>query len=319
MKNLKEVYGFGKKPAKKLSAKELRKIILEEVSLLKEDADPSKVDPERFPLTLSQAAAKADQADALVTKGVDDGSKDDDTVSASEGELAVKSLKPSQSSMNIEKACQFAICALLKVEPFQGGPGGDLGAIITSDNHIMDGHHRWIATGMVDPGASVGGFVVEFPAKQMIAALNMITVKLGITSGKAGSGGFGQFNEAGILKQLQKLVKEGFWGADAEKCQSALEEWTGQSGDAAVSAAAKKMGDNVSQLTLSVPGGFPERPDMPVISKKKGHLKQAIDLLRSGAVDLNEPYAAEGEKTEESRRSTDDLVLERWKRLAGIL
>ena len=173
---------------------------------------------------------------------------------------------------------------------------------------------------MVDPSASVGGFVVEFPAKQMIAALNMITVKLGITTGKAGSGGFDQFNEAGILPQLQKLVKEGFWGADAEQCQQACEEFSGETGDAAVAAAAKKMGDNVSQLTLSVPSGFPERPDMPVISKKKGHLKQAIDLLRSGAVDLNEPYAGSGaEKQEESRRQEGDLIMERWKRLAGIL
>ena len=51
------------------------------------------------------------------------------------------------------------------------------------------------------------------------------------------------------------------------------------------------MADNVSQLTLEVPAGFPERPDMPVISKGKGHLNMAIDLLKSGQVDLNEPYA----------------------------
>lgn len=315
MKTLKELY-FSKQ-AKKLSTKDLRSLIMEVVN---EDADPSKVDPERFPMKLSQAAAKADQADALVTMGTKDGSDADDKVGASSGELAVTSLKPSQSSMNIEKACQFAICAILEVKPFQGGPGGDLGAIITSDDHIMDGHHRWIATGMVDPGASVGGYVVEFPAKEMIAALNMITVKLGITSGKPGSGGFDQFNEAGILPVLQKLVKEGFWGADAEQCQQACEEFSEETGEAAVAAAAKKMGDNVSKLTLSVPSGFPERPDMPVISKGKGHLEQAIKLLQTGAVDLNEPYADEGaEKKEESRRNEGDLIMERWKRMAGLL
>jgi hypothetical protein len=316
MKNLKDVYGHS---PKKLSVQSLREIILEEIALLKEDADASKVDPERFPLKLSQAAAKQDQATALVTKGVEDGDPSDDKVEASKESLSVKQLKPSQSSMNIEKACQFAICAVLKVKPFPSGPGGDLGAIITSDNHIMDGHHRWIATGMIDPSASVGGFVVEFPAKQMIAALNMITVKLGITAGKPGSGGFDQFNEAGILPQLQKLVQTGFWGADAEQCQKACEEFTGEAGDAAVASAAKKMGDNVSQLTLSVPGGFPARPDMPVISKGKGHLKQAIDLLRTGAVDLNEPYASEDKPQQESASNKGDLVVERWKRLAGIL
>ena len=287
--------------------------------VLFEDADPGKVDPDRFPMPLSKAATKAgEEAELLATGGDDDGEQGDDEVAAAAAEVPVAQLKPSQSSMNIEKACQFAICAILEVKPFPSGPGGDLGAIITSDNHIMDGHHRWIATGMIDPGASVGGYVVEFPAKQMIAALNMITVKLGITSGKPGSGGFDQFNEAGISKQLQKLVKAGFWGADAEQCQSACEDWTGEEGEAAVSAAAKKMGENVSQLTLSVPGGFPERPDMPVISKGKGHLQQAIELLQQGKVDLNEPYA-DKEDVEESVANRDDVIVENWQRLAGLI
>lgn len=317
MKTLKEVYGTGNK---KLTASGLRRIINE---ILSEDAKANKVDPERFPLTLSQAAKKAGpEAEKLVQGGTDDGEEGDDVVGAAPGSMPVKDLKPSQSSMNIEKACEFAICAILKVKPFAGGPGGDLGAIITSDNHIMDGHHRWIATGMVDPSAEVGGFVVEFPAKQMIAALNMITVSLGITSGKPGSGGFDQFNEAGIKKQLDKLVKEGFWAASAEDCQRACEEFSGESGEDAVAAAAEKMGQNVSQLTLSVPGGFPERPDMPVISKDKGHLKKAVELLRSGAVDLNEPYADNSESdapVAESTKREENLIMERWRKLAGIL
>lgn len=315
MKKLKDVYSHLLEPkATKLDENGLRELVKE---ILNEKANPSNVDPKRFPLELSSAASKAgEEAEKLVKGGAEDGDPSDDIVGASAGSMAVKNLKPSQSSMNIEKACQFAICAILKVKPFAGGPGGDLGAIITSDNHIMDGHHRWIATGMVDPSASVGGFIVEFPAKQMIAALNMITVSLGITSGKPGSGGFDQFNEAGIKKVLEKLVAEGFWGASAEQCLKACEEFSGESGENAVAAAAKKMGDNVSQLTLSVPAGFPERPDMPVISKGAGHLAQAIDLLRSGSVDLNEPYSSE---VSESKKSKDQIVLERWRKNAGLV
>ena len=312
MKSLKDVYGYS---AKKLTAEGLRNIIQEEIALLDEEADASKVDPDVFPLELSKAAAKAgEEAERLATKGDQDGNPNDDAVQASAGSMPVKDLKPSQSSMNI------AIAALRKVEPFPGGPGGDLGAIITSDNHIMDGHHRWIATGMVDPNASVGGVVVEFPAKQMIAALNMITVSLGITTGKPGTGGFGQFNEAGIKAELAKALADGVWAGSASEVQAALEEFTGETGDAVLDAASKKMAENVAQLELSVPGGFPERPDMPVISAKKGHLDKAVALLRSGQVDLNPPYAEEGaEKQEESRRQEGDLIMERWKRLAGIL
>lgn len=321
--------------SKKMNAAELRKLVLETIqevdgpsnrkeefaaivenaTRLVEEADPSKVDPSRFPMDLSSAAGKAgEEAEKLVTGGNDDGASGDDEVKAQAGSLPCKVLKPSQSSMNIEKACAFAIAAILKVKPFPSGPGGDLGAIITSDNHIMDGHHRWIASGMVDPDAEVGGFIVEFPAKQMIAALNMITVKLGITQGKPGSGGFDQFNEEGISEVLKKFASEGVWatGGDPAKVVEACEQFTGATGDAAVEAAAKKMAENVSQLTLSVPDGFPSRPDMPVISKGKGHLDQAIELLRSGQVDLNEPYA-------ESVSKKDDVIVERWNKLAGLL
>lgn len=306
------------------------KTIAERARRILEDADPTKVDNERFPLKLSDAAKLAgDQAEVLATGGDDDGEKPDDIVQAKAGTMPVTALLPSQSSMDIEKAVIFSIAAIRKVKPFADGPGGDLGAIITSDNHIMDGHHRWIASGMVDPTVKVGGFIVEFPAKEMIAALNMITVKLGITKGKKGSGGFEQFNEAGILAQLEKFAVEAPWSADGEpqKVIEACETFTGEKGASAIKAAAKKMGENVAKLTLEVPAGFPERPDMPVISKAKGHLKLAIDLLKSGQVDLNEPYAKEAapkkseeaEVTEESSKNSGELILERWHKLAGLL
>lgn len=311
----------------KITKEELKQIIREELEgvidstpfRIYEKADASKVDPERFPMKLSQVVQKKpEEIDVLATGGDDDGTPGDDTVDAQPGTVACKKLKPSQSSMNIEKACQFAICAILKTKPFPNGPGGDLGAIITSDAHIMDGHHRWIASGMVDPNSKVGGFIVDFPAKQMIAALNMITAKLGISKGKEGSGSFDQFNKEGILAQLQNLAAKGFWGASAEECQRACEQFTGKSGEEAIEAAADKMARNASQLTLSVPSGFPARPDMPVISKGEGHLDAAIKLLKTGQVDLNEPYASP-DQTNESFKSEEDKVLnERWMRMAGI-
>ena len=284
---------------KKTRAKQLKSILKRANSLL-EEADPAKVDSKRFPLELSKAAtAGPEKAELLSTGGNDDGNPDDDIVNAAAASKAVKMLKPSQSSMNIHKALCFAIAAVMKMPPFANGPGGDLGAIITSDNHIMDGHHRWIASGMVDPNAEVGGFVVEFPAKQMIAALNMVTVHLtGRQTGKAGSGGFDQFNEAGILAVLTDFAEngasipgKGAWkGLGADVVKQACETFSGTTGDGSVEAAAKKFAENAAELTLSVPDGFPARPDMPVISKGEGHLAQAIELLQSGQVDLNPPY-----------------------------
>tara|TARA_A100001015_G_scaffold187191_1_gene208476 strand:+ start:298 stop:1293 length:996 start_codon:yes stop_codon:yes gene_type:complete len=302
---------------------ELKEIAAKAKLLLAEEAKAEDVDSKRFPMKLSDAAASAGpEAELKVTGGGDDGEIEEDKVKAKKGSIACKDAKPSQSSMNVQKAMCFALAAIQQVKPFENGPGGDLGAIITSDNHIMDGHHRWIASGMVNPNAQLGGYVVEFPAKQMIAALNMITVKLGITQGKSGTGGFDQFNEPGFLAVLKDFAANGAyfmkkgsridWDTlPSEKVLEMCESFTGEKGDAAISAAAKKFAGNVSTLTLSVPGDFPTRDDMPVISPGKGHLDMAIELLRKGQVDLNEPYA-------ESKKSNDQLIVERWNKLAGF-
>ena len=307
-----EAFGLERK-VKKLNEAETRELI----NLIAEKAKPEKVDPERFPLKLSDAKQDPDP-ETKVTGGTKDGDPDEDKIDATPGTRPVKSLKPSQSSMNIKKACNFFIAALRKVKPFEQGPGGDLGAIITSDDHIMDGHHRWIATGMVDPTADVGGFIVDFPAKQMIAALNMITASLG-KEGKEGTGGFDQFNENGVAAMLNKFATEGTWSGTQEEVIAALKEFAqtdSSDKDEVVSAAAKKVAENLSQLTLSVPGGFPARPDMPVISAKEGHLAKAVELLKKGAVDLNPPYA--GEKNESSS-AEGNILLERWEQLAGLI
>jgi hypothetical protein len=334
-KSLLEAFGYAKPRSRKLNARQLRSLVLNEAMGLAEDADAAKVDDKRFPLKLSQAAGKAgEEAELLATGGDADGEQEDDVVQAAPGSKPVKKLSPSQTSMDIDKAVAFAVAALLKNDPFPAGPGGDLGAIITSDDHIMDGHHRWIASGMIDPNSEVGGVIVEFPAEQMIAALNMITVSLGITKGKPGTGSFAQFNEAGILPVLQGYAENGVWSAGGESDEGAanvvkaLEVWTGEEGDAAVTAAAAKMAVNVGKLKTEVPGHFPGRPDMPVISFKKGHLKKAVALLRSGQVDLNEPYAdaaaaAEGDEAKANESAgpvrRDDIILERWQKLAGLL
>ena len=56
----------------------------------------------------------------------------------------------------------------------------------------------------------------------------------------------------------------------------------------------------------------------------------AIDLLKSGQVDLNEPYAGDldaaddkgaddKDEKNESARNSGDLIVERWNKLAGLL
>ena len=118
-----------------------------------EEADPSKVDRKMFPTKLS--SVDSDLAKIYTKTGVDaiDRGNDDDEIGVSEkpkGVAKVADLSPSQSSMNIDKALAMVI-TMLNPERDDLQAGGDLGAFISEDGFIMDGHHRWIATAMIDP------------------------------------------------------------------------------------------------------------------------------------------------------------------------
>ena len=327
------------------SKKQHNKALLEStrraLEVLLEEADPNKVDLERFPLKLTDAGqTPADVVDDLTRGGVNDGATDDDVVTSSDGGGTVKELKPSQTSMNAEKACCFALCAMANMAPFASGPGGDLSAIISNDNHIMDGHHRWVASGMVDPNVSVQGKVVEFPARPLINVLNMITVELtGRTEGKEGSGGFERFTSAGFLEILKDFASGGAYfmkkGArknwdslPAEKVQEICDAESGKTGEESLKHVADLWGTNMGELTTTVPAGFPTRPDMPVLSPKLKHVEKAVEMLKNGEVDLNPPYgeaidATEGEMAPEDLQDNvqrkDAVIVERWNKLAGLL
>ena len=313
---LKQVFGL-EPSTRKLSRSSLRSVILKEIrTVMLEDADPKKVDNDRFPLPLSSVAGDPDRARAITSSGKDetDGGKADDVIGVGGASFSVSDLKPSQSSMNIEKALSMALGMIRDDQA-----GGELGAFISSDNHIMDGHHRWVATAMVDPTAQIGGYSVDFPADKLIPVLNALTVgRFGVTSGKAATGGFDQFAEAPIRDQLEKYLASGAYKMDPAAVQTTIEKFTKETGEAAVDAAVAKFVENLGAVKFDLPGGAPTREDMPVIDEPD--VPEAVAALSAGEVDVNEPYGwEEDEAKAESQHVKGDLVLERWRKLAGLL
>ena len=308
--------------ARKLTSNSLRNIILQEIrSVIAEDADPKAMDTGRFPTNLSQVAGDKEKAAALTQSGKDDvdAGKADDVIKVGGASFSVSELKPSQSSMNIEKALSMALGMIRDDKA-----GGELGAFISSDKHIMDGHHRWVATAMVDPSAQIGGYGVEFPAEQLIPVLNALTVgRFGVTSGKPATGGFDQFKEGPIRDQLDVYLQNGAYQMEPEVVQQTIEKFTGEVGEAAVDAAVDKFVKNLGAVKFDLPAGAPSREDMPVIDEPD--VPTAVAALSAGDVDVNEPYGwEEGDEKEaapavESQHAEGDIVLERWRRLAGLL
>lgn len=276
-----------------------RKLIKEVVRrLLKEEG----LDAARLPLKLSDVDPAV--AKQVTTTGQKDGDPEDDKISVAakpEGINPVQKLFPSQSSMNIQKAMTFVL-HMIDHPAGKMDPGGDLGAFISKDGFIMDGHHRWIATAMVDPTKPVGGFLVQFPGEQLVAILNAMTKgRFGEMEGKPASGGFEQFKEGPLRKQLYAMVKGGIsketapatfdpkWqGMSPEDVLVALETFTQKKGQDAVEAAVTKMVNNLSGITMKPPSWAPKRPDMPVVDKP--NVATAVTALDQGEVDWNKPY-----------------------------
>jgi hypothetical protein len=259
---------------------------------LDEKADPGKVDPKVFPQKLSQVEPK--RANFMSRTGQKDDNADDDVINVGhkpQGVAPVGKLKPSQSSMNIEKAMAFVVNMLWDGNQ-KLNAGGDLGAFISNDGYIMDGHHRWVSTAMIDPSAQVGGYLVDFPGQQLVAILNAMTKGLfGVQRGKAATGGFDQFTPEKMKEQLVKYAKGGVWGMKPEDVMAVLQKFTGVEGEAAIDAAVQKMASNLQSVTFETPSWASDRVEMPVIDDD--NVSIAAKALDTGQVNVNAPYKPE--------------------------
>lgn len=85
-------------------------------------------------------------------------------VSSSQKKLPVKSLKPSQGELEMDKVDSMAA---KPAELRSGDP------IITSkDSYVMDGHHRWGAFRKALPDEEIPAIVVDLPIKELIQIAN---------------------------------------------------------------------------------------------------------------------------------------------------
>jgi hypothetical protein len=126
---------------------------------------------EKFPQQYTSGMPK-DVAQAFLTKGHKDEEVNDDTISVKQDEpFDVSKMIPTQSNVLIGKALSFAL---------GGGFGGQsLGAYITADGEILDGHHRWAGTLIVDPNAKISGHQIVAKSEDVLPALTSIGNALG--------------------------------------------------------------------------------------------------------------------------------------------
>jgi hypothetical protein len=250
-----------------------------------------------------------------------DKNKNDDKISVSSKTWPAADLKPSQTTMRIDNTVGMAISMLA------GKMDTNLGCIVSSDNHIMDGHHRWSAAILVDPETSVSGYGAELPGKELVGVLNVLTKGVfNKKKGNPGKGSLADYTSENVKAALQKSLDKGTQYYSSEEVKKIFEKKFGS-----VEEALEKMSSNVNAMSKEVPEWAPDRVQMPVIDPKE--VPTAAKALDSGKVDVMPPYssvvkraisgsersAKSKEKTEESFSNSGDVILERWHKLAGLI
>lgn len=242
------------------------------------------------------SAVDKDLAKAAVynSNGRKDGDPNDDVVPGKKVSIAVKDLRASQTEIKKDKAIGMAVAFLLK----GNYNNADLGAIVSGDKpaYIMDGHHRWAATYLIDPKATLQVTQIDLPGQALVSALNIITVGgLGKKQGNKGNGSVKEFTGENIGKLLDEYLAKGIPGSDQPKVapikpediKTALGKVPGANGDS--NKGKEIMMKNADALPKQIMPGAPARVEMPVIDSKV--VASVAALLNKGAIDIKPPYS----------------------------
>ena len=209
-------------------------------------------------------------------KGEMDGSQGDDIVKTKAKTWKSSKLKPSQSAIYLGKSLGMVV---------GGVKGGDLGSIVSSDRHIIDGHHRWAATMLADPTAKITGIEANLGIGDLVPVLRALGDSIGNTRRGEPTGGDVNIFKATVQDAMESLntgknMQSKFY--DKEKSLAWLESIGGKA----------ELEKRLKELqNRRPPKGAPPRMEMPVIDADNDDEKLAAKLLRKGKLDVRAPYA----------------------------
>ncbi len=235
-----------------------------------------------------------DAAKAAIGAGKKDGDDKDDVAVGSKKPFPASGLRAAQTEIIPEKALGMAIGMINKTGIFTGGPGGDLESIVSGDSppYIMDGHHRWAATYLADPGASILATQIELPGKALVSALNVVTVGQFSRGGNKGQGNIANFKGAVFAKIIDDWKENGY--TDDKNNKTTPEDVTKAMetlGDGDFEKGKQTIMANADKLPKDIMPGAPARIEMPVINGKE--VDGVAKAIAAGEIDIKPPYSAD--------------------------
>jgi len=208
-------------------------------------------------------------------------------------------------------------------------------AITVSGNEIIDGHHRWAEVwGMHGSSGEIdvqdlelkGDTAQKLAAAQLaIAAYKPVDVPHPAEAEKIDNDILGKSKDE-IKELINKNVSGSFLSNDFLENSSNdadVAKWAKFKIGETLQNVKKKIIEKISNNLSSLPANpnAPKRIDMPQFSHKsmgnKKQVKNDIFVgLKAGKFNVNEPFSPN--EANESQKRREDVLLERWQRLAGI-
>jgi hypothetical protein len=282
----------------------MNKSLFDQINSMRKDV-LSESDVFNNPKAVGLSQLDKDLAGNSAGGGYDDGNKDDDIINGGPDSIPVSQLKPAQKEVIVSKAVAFALGYAFndfkEVEGKNGAPDlANMEAIVSNDDFIMDGHHRWAAATLLYPGAKVSVTKLDLPGQQLITVLNAMTKgKLGIDVGNKGKGDISNFTGDKVQNAIKYALKDGTeqglkqWPhLSAEEVKEALGKVPGADGDS--DKGMSIMADNAGKLVKQKMQGAPDRKDMPVIDAEK--VNTVVKYLKKGTADVLPPYSKDVQK-----------------------
>jgi len=242
------------------------KHIKEYLQFVNEELPTKEIDPGKF----QNPGPKNDKG--YFIKGKGDGNPSDDIVSTKAVGIPAKSLKPSQDAVYLGKALGLAI---------NGVEGGNLEAVISQDNRILDGHHRWAATMFNNPAAKIRGSQAELGIGDLVPVLRQAGDAIGNDRGLAPAGGDVNIFTA-TIDDVEDAIYKGTNMNPAFYDKDKAIKWYEGKGKETI---AKRL--NMLQR-VDPPAGAPPRKDMPKIEPNQ--VKKITNRLQAGGIDVRAPY-----------------------------
>ena len=327
MRSLREVYDFEKKEeVKQLSSKDLRRLINEEIDLLREQEEVVPTDalvdinagPDAVLAAVPKLIQNKELAAVLKAGATDDAGPDDEVFQIVGGSVPAVSLEPTQSevgtgqSLDDQAGDKYGNLDRAIAGGKLASQSGEF-PILVYGNKILDGHHRWSQFITTNPEASVDVARIEAPgvtsADGALGLAHFINFAL---YGKSPTKAFSGENVYGMSKEdiaAQALANMADTTPGKLMAAGLIDEDTPE-------AAAEHFATNLS----NIPGpGEHSRTSMPQAADAGDPtgLTQTPDEGATGEINYLDPKASDVK--EESLNSRDSLVMERWRRLSGII